>query len=283
MSRATFDAHRLSFGRSAAHYDEVRPSYPVQAVRWVLGGTPGEAASRVVDLGAGTGKLTRVLLGCCHRVIAVEPDIGMLTRLNRTTPGAAPVAGAAEAIPLADANADAVLAGQAYHWFDQERARAEIARVLRDGGVFAPVWNIRDDAEPWVARLSQLLHPADRGGHGSDRGGPEVNQSGQEAEPGEHASAGYSGHAGRRVGGFGPLFGPVERAVFRHATTHTADSLVALVRSRSYYLTAPPGRRRELEELVRDLAATHPDLRGRASFPLPYLTVAYRAARVLRS
>ncbi|HET8658203.1 MAG TPA: class I SAM-dependent methyltransferase [Micromonosporaceae bacterium] len=246
----TFDAHRLSFGGSAAHYDRIRPSYPPQAVRWALGETP----CRVVDLGAGTGKLTQALLRCQHRVIPVDPDIRMLARLAAAAPEVTPLAGSAEAVPLTAGCVDAVVAGQAYHWFDQERAPAEIARVLRDGGVFAPVWNIRDEAEPWVAALSEILYGDDR-----------------------------CAHDGWRAPDLGPAFGPVQRAAFRHATTHTPESLVALVRSRSYYLTARAPRRAQLEARVRELATTHPQLRGRESFPLPYLTVAYRAVRALRS
>ncbi|HET8684247.1 MAG TPA: class I SAM-dependent methyltransferase [Micromonosporaceae bacterium] len=246
----TFDADRLSFGGSAAHYDQVRPSYPLQAVRWALGAVP----CRVVDLGAGTGKLTRALLGCHHSVVPVDPDIRMLARLAATAPEVTPLAGSAEAIPLTAGCVDAVVAGQAYHWFDQERAPAEVARVLRDGGVFAPVWNIRDKAEPWVAALSEIIY-----------------------------GQGRCEHQGWRAPDLGPAFGPVRRAVFRHATTHTAESLMALVRSRSYYLTAPAQRREELQTRVRELTAAHPHLRGRESFPLPYLTVAYRAVRVLRS
>ena len=282
----SFDANRLSFGGCAAHYDQIRPSYPLRAVRWAL----GEAPCRVVDLGAGTGKLTQALLRCQHRVIPVDPDIRMLAQLAVAAPGATPptssatvtpptgpatvtplagsatvtplagsamvtpLAGSAEAVPLAAGCVDAVMAGQAYHWFDRERAPAEIARVLRDGGVFAPVWNIRDEAEPWVAALSEIVYGDDR-----------------------------CAHDGWRTPDLGPAFGPVRRAVFRHAATHTPESLVALVRSRSYYLTAPARRRAELETRVRELAATHPRLRGRESFPLPYLTIAYRAVRALRS
>src|SRR6266550_2633842 len=93
-------------------------------------------------------------LGLDHEVVPVEPDEAMRARLARSTPGVTPLAGSAERIPLPDTSVDAVVAGQSYHWFDPEPAHREIARVLRPGGVFAPVWNIRDESEPWVAALS---------------------------------------------------------------------------------------------------------------------------------
>src|SRR5947207_8421972 len=130
----------LSFGVAADLYDEMRPTYPPDAVRWAL----GERPRRVVDLGAGTGILTRALLDLGHEVVPVEPDPGMRDRLGRATPGLTALAGSAERIPLPDGSADAVLAGQAYHWFEPEPAHREVARVLAPGGVFAPIWNVRD-------------------------------------------------------------------------------------------------------------------------------------------
>src|SRR5262245_41632242 len=118
----------MSFGPAAELYDRTRPGYAPEALRWALAPLgPGEHG--IVDVGAGTGILTRQLLGLAHRVHAIEPDEGMRARLASTTPAAAVAAGSAEAIPLPDAAADAVLAGQAYHWFDRARAHPEIARV----------------------------------------------------------------------------------------------------------------------------------------------------------
>ncbi len=236
-----------SFGPAADLYDRVRPTYPVEAVTWMLGTTP----LRVVDLGAGTGKLSRVLRDAGHEVVAVEPDADMLARLSASSPGVVAAAGSAERIPVEPASVDAVVAGQAYHWFDTDVAHPEIARVLRPGGVFAPVWNIRDHAEPWVVALTELLGAEDGSDHAGQLG-PQL--------PGE--------------------FGPAERAEFRHSIPMTPDSLVELVRSRSYYLTAAPQRQRELTDGIYALCAEHPALAGRDSFELPYLTIAYRAVRL---
>lgn len=248
MSRETGRA--LSFGPAADQYDQLRPHYPAEALRWVL----GDQRLRVVDLGAGTGILSRDLAALGHDVIPVEPDEAMREQLAAAGPELTPLAGFAEQIPLPDASVDAVVAGQAYHWFDPEPAHAEIARVLRPGGVFGPLWNRRDETEPWVAELSTITDD-DTAGRGIQ-------------EPAE------------RPGPLGPAFGPVEVATFRFTTTHTPDSLAGLIATRSYYLTAPPERQRELERRVRELCARHPALAGRASFGLRYRTDAYRARRL---
>jgi len=241
------DSHALSFGPSADRYDEVRPSYPPAALIWALGTAP----CRVVDLGAGTGILGRVLLALGHEVVSVEPDAAMRRRLAQTTPETEALDGTAESIPLPDGCVDAVVAGQAYHWFDTERAHPEIARVLRDGGVFAPVWNIRDESVPWVARLSELL-----------------------AEP-----PGDGRRGGRlRDADFGPLFGPLASKTFGHQVPMTADRLVALMSTRSYYLKATPQRQAEISDGIRELVA------GMAEpFALPYDSVIYRARRSART
>jgi SAM-dependent methyltransferase len=234
----------LSFGPAADLYDQIRPTYPLAALEWALGREP----CRVVDLGAGTGILTRVIQRLGHDVVPVEPDDAMRARLARSTPGVTPLAGSAEEIPLPAGSVDAVVAGQAYHWFDPEPAHREIARVLKRGGVFAPVWNIRDEKEPWVAALSRVANGAE--GTGSGVRGGEL----------EHD--------------FGLEFGPIERAHFAHEVPMTADGLVRLIASRSYYITAPPERRAKIEADVRDLAGSLP-----ATFALPYVTVVYRSRR----
>lgn len=235
-----FDERRLSFGPAADLYDAVRPAYPVEAARWML----GDASCRVADLGAGTGIFTRVLAGLGHDVVAVEPDREMLAKLREQTPGVEALEGSAESIPLPDGSLDAVTAAQSHHWFANDAAYAEIARVLRPGGLFAPVSNRRDESVAWVAALSELTDAVD----GTGSGWPPDD--------------------------FGPCFGPVERAEFSHATTLDADGLVLLVQSRSHYLVASPERQRRVVEDVRELASRLPE-----RFELPYVTTAQRARR----
>ncbi len=142
-----------AFSDVASAYERGRPGYPDDAVRWLVGDEPCD----VVDLGAGTGKLTRTLVALGHRVTAVEPLGEMRAQLEAAVPGVAALAGKAESMPLPDASADVVASAQAFHWFDHDDALPEIARVLRPGGRLALVWNSRDDRDPWMARLSAII------------------------------------------------------------------------------------------------------------------------------
>ena len=144
---------RFSFGAAAAAYAEHRPDYARAAVRWALERAPGP---RVLDLGAGTGKLTAVMAALGADVIAVEPDPAMLAELRRALPDVRVLPGRAEAIPLPDASVDAVLVGHALHWFDMAVAGPEIARVLVPGGILAGLWNVFDDRFDWVAGLERV-------------------------------------------------------------------------------------------------------------------------------
>lgn len=253
MDPARRDERANSFGPAAALYDQVRPDYPAEAVAWALAPL-GPGPHRVVDIGAGTGIMTRRLVALGHTPVAVEPDPGMRERLAHATPGIEVIEGRAESLPLADAAADAVVAAQAYHWFDRDRAHAELARVIRPGGIFAAIWNERDESVDWLARYS-LIVEGDRGPDGA----------GADTSRGEMS--------------FGDDFTAVEFHEFRHSVRHTAESLVNLLRSRSYFLTATPHRQAALEAEVRELAHTHPDLAGRPEFALPYVTQVFRAAR----
>jgi SAM-dependent methyltransferase len=240
--------HGLSFGQAAQEYDRARPRYPRDAVLWMLGPEP----LRVVDLGAGTGIFTRQLLEAGHDVVAVEPDGGMRDALRATVqePAAEVLDGSAERIPLPDASVDAVTAAQAYHWFDPGPAHAEIARVLRPGGVFAPVWNVRDDDVPWVRELALRTRSEENG------------------TSSWHQAAALTGTD------LGPAFGPLGTAEFRHAVRHTTRSLQALVTTWSHWLTAAPERQ---ERMLADVAAVTVGLPE--EFDLPYVTRAFRTVR----
>ena len=147
------DAGRArSFGAVAAAYDAGRPTFPADALTWILG--PGRL--QLLDLGAGTGKLSKVAASLGHDVVAVDPSEEMLA-LCRRVPGVDTMVGAAESIPLAHASVDAVLVGQAFHWFDHARALPEIARVLRPHGVLGLLWNHHDTVVPWVRRLHRAI------------------------------------------------------------------------------------------------------------------------------
>jgi SAM-dependent methyltransferase len=249
MTTPQWHDRRLSFGGWADQYDRSRPGYPADAVRWLVDGAQDGVPSRVLDLGAGTGRLAVAVASLGHDVIAVEPDEGMRSVAEGRLPGRTRV-GSAESIPLEDASVDTVLAGQAYHWFDPERAIPEIARVLRPGGRLGIVWNIRDERVDWVAALLEIV------------GGEDRMSSMKEPAP-----------------ELGEYFGRVEHALFTHEQELDTDGLVALAGSWSY--VALRNDRDEVFQAIRDLAATHPGLAGRDSFALPYVTNTFRAHRRL--
>src|SRR4029079_8416121 len=164
-ARDTHLQRAQSFGDVAEAYQQARPTYPKHAVEWVLDTAPGH---HVRDLAAGTGKLTRTIIAAGGNVTAVEPLDGMRAQLQAAYPDVPVPARPAEQIPLDDESVDAVLVGQAFHWFDAGAALDEIARVLRPGGVLGLLWNIRADSIGWVAELTGTLVmgadvPAQRG------------------------------------------------------------------------------------------------------------------------
>ena len=142
-----------SFGGVVDAYDKARPTYPAEAAQWLV----GQQAATVLELGAGTGKLTAQLHALGHGVVATDPDPTMLARLKRNLPEVSTIEAHAEELPVGDRAFDAVVAAQAFHWFDLDRALPEIARVLKPGGRVGLVWNYRDDTIPWVRRLGRII------------------------------------------------------------------------------------------------------------------------------
>jgi SAM-dependent methyltransferase len=234
--------HALSFAAVAEAYDRARPSYPAEAAAWLAGSSH---QSTVVELGAGTGKLTELLVAAGHEVIATDPLPEMLAQLRSRVPAARTAVATAERIPVASFSADVVVCAQAFHWFDHEVALPEIARVLRPGGALALVWNARDEAIPWVRKLGAIIGSAD-------------NRT-DLAEP-----AATSEH-----------FGPVEQQEFRFWQALRRDDLFDLVRSRSYVALLDDAER---DELLARVGALYDDYgRGPDGMQLPYVTRCYRA------
>jgi SAM-dependent methyltransferase len=244
MDPSERSAKAASFGVAADIYERGRPSYPADAVEWLVPAT----ARRVLDLGAGTGKLTRQLVEHGLDVVAVEPSEGMREQLGRAVPAAVVLAGSAEDIPLAGASVDAVVVAQAWHWVDPDRAIPEIARILTPGGQLGLVWNIRDDRVDWVAHLNRLMHA-----HGNPL-----------AE-------------GLGVHSITAPFGPVEHHTVEWRYPLTRAQVVDLVASRSYVITLPAADRSALLAEIATLLDTHPALAGVTEIAMPYLTRCFRA------
>jgi SAM-dependent methyltransferase len=246
-----------SFGAAAVAYAEHRPDYAEAAVRWALEGAPGP---RVLDLGAGTGKLTAGLVALGAEVTAVEPDPEMRGELRRALPDVRALEGGAEAIPLPDGSVDAVLAGNAMHWFDMDVAGPEIARVLAPGGTLAGLWNTLDDRVDWIAGLAEVSGPAAIG--------PRDTPASWRAET-----------AAMRLpksGASSPFDSP-EQAEFPHGQRRTADSLVATLATRAGVLVMPEDEREALLDRIRAYLASRPETAG--EFTLPMLTCVLRSAK----
>jgi SAM-dependent methyltransferase len=250
--------HSSSFGPAAVAYAEHRPDFALAAVRWALEHAPG---MRVLDLGAGTGKLTGTLLASGADVVAVEPDPAMLTELRRVLPAVRALAGSAEAIPLPDASVDAALAGNALHWFDMAVAGPEIARVLAPGGILAGLWNVLDDRVAWVAGLERVS--------GRAAVGPRDTLSSWRA-----ATAGlHLPNSGRAQ------FGSPEQAEFPHGQRRTADSLVATLATRAGLLVMPEQERKAKLGRIRAFLASRPETAS-GEFTLPLLTGVLRVRQL---
>lgn len=245
-----------SFGAVAAAYARHRPDYAQAALRWALQPAPGH---RVLDLGAGTGKLTAMLVGLGVEVSAVEPDPAMLAELRRRLPDVLTLAGRAEAIPLPDCSVDAVVAGQALHWFDMAAAGPEIARVLVPGGILAGLWNIDDDRVEWVAGLERI----------SERSASVTMTS-------WHAQA---ADAHRAQLDLPALFSPAEWNEFPHGQRRTAESLIATIATHSRLLVMSGQEKADLLARIRAYLASRPETAA-GEFMLPLLTAALRARRI---
>jgi len=230
-----------SFGGVADAYERGRPTYPAEAVAWLLGDQP----LTVLELGAGTGKLTRVLTSLGHDVHATDPDEAMLAVLEQQVPGVRTAVASAEDIPLADASVDAVIAAQAFHWFDLDRALPEIARVLRPEGRVCLTWNHRNEKIPWVRRLGTLIGTQE-----------------QQDDPAQALI-------------FSELFGFVEDHEFSHWQTIDRRSIQDLVLSRSNVAVLDADAR--AAKLAEVLAFYDEYGRGMDGMQLPYVTKCYRA------
>lgn len=245
--------YAASFGAAANAYAAHRPDYAHDAIRWALEPAPG---LRVLDLGAGTGKLTATLAAIGTDVTAVEPDQAMLAELRRSLPEVAALSGSAESIPLPDGSVDAVLAGNAMHWFDMAVAGPEIARVL------AGLWNTVDDSVDWVAGLARVSGPAAIG--------PRDTPASWRTE----TAALHLPTTDAPV-----RFGSPEQAGFQHGQHRTADSLVATLGTRAGMLVMPDEEREATLARIRRYLATRPETLA-GEFTLPMVTCVLRVRRL---
>jgi SAM-dependent methyltransferase len=228
------------FSKAAADYERGRPDYPQAAVDWLTERLDLRPSVTVVDLAAGTGKLTRALLPTGATVVAVEPVAEMRALIE----GAEALDGRADAMPFPEGWADAVTVGQAFHWFANEESVREIARVLKPGGGLGLIWNSRVREDPIQAAIGELIDPL----------AGDVSR--------------LYDDAWRPVLEAGVAFGPIAEARFDHTQELDEQGLVARVLSTSYVAIAPAERQLEIEAKLRELASG-------GQVRLPYLTQAF--------
>jgi SAM-dependent methyltransferase len=238
-----------SFDQVAELYERARPTYPDEAVDWLSHQLRIGELSTVLDLGAGTGKLTRALVRRAARVIAVEPGREMLAQLRSAVPQAEAMLGAAEAIPLSDEAVDAVVCGQSFHWFRPDEALPEIKRVLRPDGGLGLIWNRRDPDDRLQKEITKLLEPF------VPPGRPPIE-------------APVAAFVQRTLGEIASHSVPFDEEL-------DADGLVSRIGSTSFVAAAPEVRQRELERALRALASARG---GRVLFR--YVTQAFVAFSV---
>jgi SAM-dependent methyltransferase len=234
---------------AAELYERVRPTYPQSAIAFIAEELGIDESSELLDLAAGTGKLTRSLLHTGARVTAVEPLDGMRSVLARELPEVTAMSGSAEEIPLEDESVDAVFVGQAFHWFDRENAPPEIARVLRPGGGLVPIWNTREEREGWVGQIREIIerYKGDAPQHEDDEWRRGIDASG--------------------------LFEPIRQRDFEQVQEVSRPQAIEVFASRSYVAALPEAER---ERAIEEIAAVVPD---QQTITIPYTTEVYWTRR----
>jgi len=255
----TAGVHRAAatgFADGADIYAASRPAYPAQAIDWLRDRLAIGSGSRVVEVGAGTGLFTHLLLDTGAAVVATDPVPEMLAHLASTLPGAGTALATAEALPIADGSVDAVICATAFHWFATPQALAEFRRVLRPGGALGLIWNVRDNDVPWVRRLSEI----------TDRYQDDAPRQKSQAWRGVFPAPGFT---------------PLHETVMRYDHVGTPeDVIVGRTLSTSFIAALPDDRRATLIDEVRALIAATPDLAGKSEVRFPYVTRAYDSRRL---
>jgi SAM-dependent methyltransferase len=253
---AVHEVAEEGFGREAETYERVRPSYPADALAWLAENLELGPGHTVLDLAAGTGKLTRLLVPLGGTVLAAEPVDGMRRGFVAAVPDVPVVAATAEALPVAPGSLDAITVAQAFHWFDADRAFEEFARVLRTRGRVGLIWNVRDRSSDWVNEVWSIMDRVEKRAPWRDH--EQWRDSALGARPG---------------------FGTLHNETFRHEQSITPEGVVERVASVSHVAVLPPAECERVLDEVRDVVSGHPDARGRSDLRIPYRVDAYWCER----
>lgn len=249
-------AAQQGYNAEAPAYARGRPEYPAQMLPWLIADLGVKSGTVAIDLGAGTGKFTTLLVAAGAQVVAVEPIAAMRTQLQDRLPMVEALAASAESIPLESASADVLVCAQAFHWFATEAALAEMHRVLAPGGRLGLVWNVRDESVDWVAAITEIITPFEG-----------------------NAPRYYKGDWRRAFSG--KYFSSLEPTLFTHHHVGTPQQVILdRFLSVSFIAALPVDAKAGVADQLRTLIATHPALRERETITFPYQTHAYRCFRL---
>jgi SAM-dependent methyltransferase len=248
------DAALQGFSREAGTYGRGRPEYPAELAQWLTGTLHLGAGRTVADVGAGTGKFTRLVAATGARTIAVEPVAAMRAQLAALS-GVQALDGTAQALPLPAASLDAIVCAQAFHWFARTEVLDEFARALRPGGVLGLVWNVRDESVDWVAAITRIITPYE--------GDAPRFYKGDWRRPFPH-----------------PAFGELAQAPFAYEHVGPPQQVIIdRFMSVSFIAALPPAQQATVRGELEALIASHPALRGQPVVRFPYSTLAFHCTR----
>jgi SAM-dependent methyltransferase len=251
------NAAQVGFSTQAGTYTQGRPDYPEALNTWLADTLGINDHSSVIDLGAGTGKFTRLLTPLTPHLTAVEPVAAMRQEFAKSLPDLPILHGTADSLPFADATTDAVVCAQAFHWFAHKAALAEMHRVLKPGGVLGLIWNVRDESVDWVAEITRIITPYE--------GDTPRFHTGHWRQP--FIDSDY--------------FAPPELTCFSYSHSGNAETVIMnRFLSVSFIAVLPPTDKALVTARLRELIHTHPALRDRETIAFPYQTQAYVCRRL---
>lgn len=249
-------AAKQGYAKAAGTYSTGRPGYPAEVGGWITQTLSIGPGVKVLDLGAGTGKFTKLLAETGADIIAADPVPEMLAELKATLPNVETLVAQAERLPLPDASVDVITCAQCFHWFANEHAVAEITRVLKPGGLWGLIWNSRDQRTDWVAALTRIMEPYEAGVPRHDKG------EWRALFP-------------------APGFTDLTEQLFAYGHTGPAEQVIIdRIMSVSFIAALPKAEAAKVRGQIKALIEKTPALRGQAEVTFPYVTKAYWCRKI---
>lgn len=249
------DKAAIGFNRAGDAYDRGRPEYPKDAIEFLINTLQITSSSSILDLGAGTGKFTKLILPTRAKIVAVEPVEGMRKKFHSLLPDIQILAGSAESIPLEKESVDSIVVAQAFHWFNGDLALKEIHRVLKSNGRLGLIWNARDESKSWVAELTKIIDPYESG------------------------APRYKSMNWKHSFEQSKIFKPLQLKQFSYIQSGTIETIVDRVASISFIASLDEKVQSTVLNQVRHLLLSHPDTKGSKEIHLPYQTDVYWCER----